>query len=99
MTTVEAAAWRKKFFREGRYLGGAFVAMAGLTVYLSDLRMLGVTFAVGLFGFLFQRRMTRTWKCEDCGKTLHRKSNEGDKVVFCCDLCEVRWDTRVEMEN
>lgn len=95
MTTLEATGWRDKFHREGLLLGGIFVALLIIGAWLVNYWIIGIGAAAGVFGFFFQRRMFRSWKCENCRKPLHSETKDGDKILFHCDACDITWDTKV----
>jgi hypothetical protein len=95
MTTVEAIGWRKKFHREMLWLGALFVPLLVIGALRTSYALIGLGLAVGVFGFFFQRRMFRTWKCEKCGKKLHAAPKDGERISFPCEACNVEWDTKV----
>ena len=95
MTTIEAIEWREKFHREGLLLGCVFTALLIIGACLVNYVVIGIGIATGVFGFFFQRRMFRTWRCERCGKPLHSEAQDGDKILFYCTSCDITWDTKV----
>lgn len=95
MTTIEAIGWRKKFHREGLWLGCVFTAILIIGAYLVNYWTIGIGVATGVFGFFYQRRMFRTWSCEKCGKPLLGEPEDGEKILFHCTSCDITWDTKV----